>query len=258
VIVTPEDIDEFSPGANTSDIEKCSKEIQTKMDDDSSYMEEIVELYKNNIFIVVKESLGSKDGSLGYVIEGDEDKAKSFAKGIESTKIYKEYRDCLPASDRESLDEYFDDIDKEDETDDTFKTEESDTDGSVEVWVDRWSHKLTSIKVIADTKSSSAETSFKIEVNTRIGADVEYKAPENPLTIKEIKKDIEAIQQEFSQSYGQSQFQQQQGIREMVINDYRTNNRGKQPTEAEIQQGMQQYLNSGSAFNSSQSSGFSL
>ena len=155
----------------------CVNEAVAKFKDDTVAIDEIATLYKNNQFIVVDESLGSKDGSLGYKIEADSAATKAFAEGLKETTIYKSLNDC---------DETYT-IDTSDF--DTTSVTDTNNDGKVEIWVSRWTHTLTKISI----KGESDGTSTSIIVNPRYDEPVTVETPEVSITIAELQNDIESI-----------------------------------------------------------------
>jgi hypothetical protein len=136
----------------------------------------------------VKKSLGSKDGSLGYEVEFKRENAIQFANGVNSTKFYKQLKKC---------DDKIQDLNGED----MFKQEsDSKDEGQVVMWIDRWTHKLTSLELSSRSKDSTA----KLVVDTEFDIPVSVDEPKNALTVDDIKKDIEAVQQDMMQSYNTS------------------------------------------------------
>ena len=180
--ISVDDTKEFSE--KYADTQKCTKDTLKKYENDKDATKEIVDLYNKNKFIVVKEKLGSKDGSLGYAIEGDTDKTKAFVKGLNDTKIVKELQKC---------DENFK-LDADDINGDS-TTEQSD--GQFEVWVDRWSHQFTKFN-LTGKDDDGGEATFIVE--PKFNQTVSINVPKDTVSLSELKADIEKIQQDYTNS----------------------------------------------------------
>lgn len=178
--VSVEDTEEFNK--EYSQTQTCLKDTLKKFEDDKDATNEIINLYSKNRFIVVKEKLGSKNGSLGYVIEGDTDKSKAFVEGFNDTKVMKELQKC-----DESFKLDADDI-KSNSTDET--------NGRVEVWVDRWSHQFTKFNLT--DKSDEGDTTLVFE--PKFNQSVSVNVPKDSISLSELKSDIEKAQQEYIDS----------------------------------------------------------
>jgi len=177
VKVSAEDMAETDP--KFKERQTCLRQTGERLLSDSAAIDELAKLYAANKFVVVKEKLGSQNGSLGYRVEGDSQKAKSFAKGLNGTKALQEYQKC----------------DKEmftiDETalDGALPTETTTDNTRVEVWVNRWSHELSNVKV-----TGGGDTRGALTMNMQYNVPITVNAPtDNVVTMSELKKDIEAI-----------------------------------------------------------------
>lgn len=129
--------------SSTSEDQKCTSKALEKLRTDGAYRGEIGKVYADNKFVVVKEQLGMKDGSYGYVLELDQDKAKSFGKAAESTQFAKDLKKCSGSTSSSSS--------SSTSSDDKFKNTR------VELWVSQWSHQITGLKIsttYADTQSA--------------------------------------------------------------------------------------------------------
>ena len=176
--VSVDDTKEFSQ--KYADRQKCMKDTLKKYEDDKEVTKEIVDLYNKNKFIVVTDKLGSKDGSLGYVVEGDTAKGKAFVKGLNDTKIMKELQKC---------DESFK-LDPDDIKDDSSDK----SDSRFEVWVDRWSHQFTKFNLTGKDDEGDTALLFEQKFNQTVSVTV----PKDALSLSELKADIEKIQQDYT------------------------------------------------------------
>lgn len=169
-----------------SSTQKCTTDVIKKYENDATALNQLVDLYSKNRFIEVKEKLGSKNGSLGYVIDGNSDKARSFAKGLNDTTIMK----AMVACDANLK------IDSSDLMAETKSDSKSTT--RVEVWVDRWSHKLTKLSL----SDVSEDTDMSAVLEPTFDGDVTVTAPKNAISLSELQADIKKAQEEYIQALG--------------------------------------------------------
>lgn len=182
--ITSEDMDSLS--AEESKTQKCMNETFEKLENDKEAKSELTKLYKNNSFIVVKEKLGSKDGSLGYLLEGDKDAAKGFVLGFKDTKLYKQLNDC---------DKSFT-IDEKD-INDMFKEDDKSTaDVRVELWVSRFTHQVTKFSVNAKDDDMTVDMVVEPTFNKPVTVEV----PKDSTTIKQLTADIEKLVKDMQAS----------------------------------------------------------
>lgn len=169
-----------------SKTQKCTSDVIKKYENDSAAINQVVDLYSKNRFIEVTQKLGSKNGSLGYVIDGNSEKAKAFVKGLNDTTIMKAMVAC-DASFK---------LDSNDLASDTKSDSKSTT--RVEVWVDRWSHQLT--KISMTDVSDESDTSLVFE--PIFGGDVTVTIPKDAISLSELQADIQKAQDEYVQALG--------------------------------------------------------
>lgn len=160
--------------------QKCLQDGMKKLQEDNKLSSELSSLYDKHSFITVKEELGSKDGSLGYLLTTDNNAAKEFAKGFKETQIYKDLHAC---------DESFA------VKDDSFTSEENtDEETRVELWVERWSHQITKFSVDSTNKKTSEKNTAVI--NPVFNQPVTIETPQNAMSTEE----LEAAFTEFQMS----------------------------------------------------------
>lgn len=165
----------------------CTDEVLKKLNDDKAMTDELVTIYQDNKFIVVKESLPAKDGSLGYVIEGDKAKLEQFAKAANKSKFAVELQKC---DDTFTLNE---------DNDDATEAESAYKDTRIEVWVDRWSHQLTKLHVTGKTDGASATATVEPLFNKQ----VEVSAPTDYVKLGELKAIYDNAMKQYQQElYG--------------------------------------------------------
>lgn len=181
--ISSSDLKELGYTTN-DDVSKCLSDASKKLMGDEATAKELRELYEKNKFVVIDKKLGSRGDSLGYTLKGDEAAAKSFAKGLKDTAIYKEFQKC---------DESF-----EINEDDLFKeAEDSDVTATYEVWVSRWGHEFTEFKIDGKTTDMTLNASLKPTFNKPVTAET----PSEFLTIKELQDELTSIFEELYSSY---------------------------------------------------------
>lgn len=169
---------------------KCTQEKMKKLYSDKQTIDQIVAIYHRNKFLVVKEQLGIKDGSLGYVVDIDDTKSEGFGKEFEQLPAYKELLACTKSMAGPE--------DKKDE-----KSNGSSTTGRVELWIDQWSHSITRIKGDAAVKAGGEESKFTMNLATRFNQPTRITLPSDAMTIDQLNKEIEGLM-ETMQGSGQT------------------------------------------------------
>lgn len=168
--VSTEDLDD---GGQLTEAQKCTTDVIEKHRDNDATRRQIADTYRANQFIVIKDQLGSKDGNLGYVMGGDNEKLESFLEQLKDTDFYKELKEC---------DDSF-----EVDTDDVDVFADSDSSGSVEVWISRFDHELKQIKAVF---TDDDEVEVSSVVNFEYDEAVTIEAPSEYIGIKELIEEI--------------------------------------------------------------------
>lgn len=151
VRISSDDLKEYSVESSTA--KTCINDSIDKFKNDKVAIDEVANTYRNNPFIVIGKDLGQKDGNFRYQVTNDGKAFKTFAEGLKNTTIYKSLHDC---------DKNF----TIDTTDMNIGYEtNSSSDGTVELWVDKWSHKIT--KIVA--KSTNDGTKTLATITTKYG-----------------------------------------------------------------------------------------
>jgi hypothetical protein len=165
--------------------QKCVSDTIKKFQNDQSVVDEIAKVYEKNRFVQIKENLGNKDGSLGYVLAPDEAKGKAFMKEIMNTKVYKSMVAC-----DESLAFKEEDTKKEDE-----KVEDK-TDVRVELWMNQWTHQVTKLNVTTKDKKDTKQQS-SILLNPTFNKQINIETPKDAIALKDLMQDIQNIFQAY-------------------------------------------------------------
>ena len=155
---------------------QCFTAVGEKFKTDGALRGEVTDLYEKQRFITVKESLGEKDGNLGYKLNFEQAKAKAFATGLKGTKLYAELQKC----------------DKDFEIDENDIPEQNgDLTGDVEVWVNRWSHELEQVRATGQSKDGKSKGTFVL--NPIFNKPVTIDAPADAMPASELQQEIEAV-----------------------------------------------------------------
>lgn len=131
----------WSADTETGQESQCTLEAIQKLQTNKDWTKEIKKVYSDNYFLIVKEEVEAKNGSRGFVIdiasEEVEQKAKQFGEAFKQTSLGKQITECDP-----------DAFDSSDDAEDSEDGEDEVT-GTLTVWVDNFSHKLTSVELKA-------------------------------------------------------------------------------------------------------------
>ncbi|MFZ1812625.1 MAG: hypothetical protein WAU02_03885 [Candidatus Saccharimonadales bacterium] len=179
VEVTESDMKEVTKGAGV-DISCLTNTLQ-KVTTGRSYISESYDLYQKNAYLSVKETLGSESvngkDSHHYIVTVDKTKMKEFDKALEASKLGAELKKWTTkdTSTMESV------------TNDAASTPK------FEIWVDKWSHKLTKFVMTQDQDGT----------NVKLTATVDYAAqsvtmPKADTQFKDLQSEIQKMQQQFT------------------------------------------------------------
>lgn len=219
-------------GSSTADSEMqtCLNNLAKKIENDKATQNELMKAYSDNKFIVVKEQLGVKDGSYGYVLGFDKVKANTFVKAIDSTQFAKSLSHCLGASHESSSS-----IGDVSGVDENFK------DSRFELWVSQDSHQITAVNAQATHLDNGNESKVKLGVTFSYEPVQALSEPTDAVDGKALFQEIQMLFMQNMMGGGSMNTSSdptrswEESLKETVINNYRANNRGKQPTEAEVQ-----------------------
>jgi len=172
----------FDTKANddTSEQQKCITDAFKKLQSDKGMRDELAKAYGDNKFVNVKEQLGVKDGSYGYVLDFDSTKAKSFGDAAEKTSFFKELQKCDGFSSNSS-------------STDAIKDDNNDN-VRVELWVSQWSHQITALNIEGtDTSTPSDETKISFKLNLGYTKDDNVTEPKGAVDFMDLQKEFEQL-----------------------------------------------------------------
>lgn len=174
VKISAEDLKQFNQTAG--DAQQCMTDVYKRVEADNTMMSEVADLYRNNQFVLVAESLGSQDGSMGYRLELDEVKLRDFTNALNDTELYRQLREC-------------------DENVEAAKDVEiNDDDIRTELWVSQWSHEITKLRITPIEKPEKGD--YSLELLPNFNQDFTITPPESSLSLEELRNDIEALVEE--------------------------------------------------------------
>lgn len=173
-VISTDDLKELSPEAEET--RKCINNVLHETDKNDKLLKEVGEVYAKNQFIIVKESLGTKDGNVGYAITADTTKGKAFGDALKKTELYKKLEKCSNSPDTSS---------SSPSVSDTETTKQP----RVELWTDQWSHQPKKLVI----QSNDNGTKVVSETNIALNRPVTITTPSGATSIKELQKDIEKL-----------------------------------------------------------------
>jgi hypothetical protein len=184
--ITSKDIGEVNEDYKKSQV--CIEDVIKQVNEDKSLSNEVTKLYKNNRFIVINEKLGSKTingvGSLGYVVDIDDDKAKFFVTGLETTEIGKKFKACDETIDFKEIANALN------------STEEDSTagEGKVQLWASRFGHQITEVRA----KGNADSTQINTVLNPVFNKPLNLKAPTSSITLESLKAEFDAAVEAYT------------------------------------------------------------
>lgn len=163
---------------------ECTQNAIKKAMNNHKVADQIVDVYQKNKFVIFKENLGVKAGSIGYVIDVDKDKAKQFGEEVKKTDVYKEIEGCTKSGDKSSSGSSDDKVDQ---------PSTSQTTQRFEIWLDQWSHQVTSIKAEATNTENKKTQKFDMNIATKFNVPVTIDVPKDAMTLKELSAELQNI-----------------------------------------------------------------
>lgn len=154
---------------------KCLVETFQKLQTEKAWIGEIKQVYQKNNFLIIKEEVKSKGSSRGFVIDTDSAEVKriaeQFGEALKETGFGKKIIECNPKA-------FDSDEDAKEET-----KKDSST-AKLTVWVDNFSHTLTSAELAVIEPEDKVELVISIDV--MIGQADNIDAPKDAKSIEEV------------------------------------------------------------------------
>ncbi len=187
IVLKNSDLAGASSGAVTSTETQCIQSEVTKLQSDATVRNEVMNVYQKNPLFTIASKGSDSDGNHYSLTPVSKDRANAFVKAFVETKFFKALDGCTSQDLKSSL-----------ESSDSSSTSSTDaTTGSIDVWVDGWSHNLNKISV--NLKSSTTELSgeFKPKFNNNPSVTI----PKGDTTFDDLKTEIQSIEDQFVSSY---------------------------------------------------------
>lgn len=164
--------------------QKCTSDVLRKLGEGGAMRDELFNTYGKHRFIVIKEQLGSKDGSVGYVLDLDMEKAEAFRKAVKQTAFTKAMDKC--ARDNGIEPDAGEPLKKEDNPFRYIR---------MELWIDQWSHRVTGVNVSLTKIPDMFEDDTKVSLNVAVDyvkvSDEEIKLPKGATDIETVFQEVE-------------------------------------------------------------------
>lgn len=177
---TLDDMKSSNPtGAETT---QCVLDAYKQYKDDQKAIQEVVDLYKQQVFVVAEDNPEIKDGNIGYQVTIDKTKLDAFGEGLETTTLGKAVKAC-DTTDDESSTSYSDSTTSEPDGITTATT----------VWISQWTHELRAI----DTKTTGLtlfdDETYSVTTHTDVDftAGVTTTAPSDAMTVEEWGENVQ-------------------------------------------------------------------
>lgn len=156
---------------------QCLLKTVQSLQTNKEWTNEIQKIYNDNSFLIVKKEVAAKNGSRGFQLDIDspevEKKANQFGEAFKKTNFGKALIKCDP--------EVFDSA--EESSVEQEKDKDSAT-GSLTVWVDRFSHKLTRIEI--KDVDTDGKQQLSISLDFMLGEADKVEIPTDSRDIKEV------------------------------------------------------------------------
>ena len=167
-------------------IAQCTLDAYKKYKDDQKAIQEVVDLYKKQPFVVVKNTVSSKDGNFGYVVDVDTAKSSAFSDSLQSTTIAKAVKACDTSADSSST--------SSGQTTDTTNSSDDPT-TTVTVWISPWTHELRAIDTVTSGLKLDNDKTYSISSHTDFSftSGVSTSAPSSTMTFEEWGNNAQAF-----------------------------------------------------------------
>lgn len=183
VVIKQSDLDELSSGSVSDKESECVQTELTKVQSDASLRNELTEVYKKNPLFTIESKGSDSDGNHYSLKPSGGDATKSFLNALVETKVFKAVDDCMSS-----------DLKKQVTSSDSSETSTVTATGTLEVWVDGWSHTLNKVALNIKSDATELTSEFKTKFNNNPSVTI----PKSETTFDDLKSEIEKIQQQFT------------------------------------------------------------
>jgi hypothetical protein len=167
----------------------CATSTFTKLTTDQSYLKELSAMYDKNKYISIKDVVGSEkiDGrdSMHYTLAFDETKMKAYESAVKSSKFMQDFKKCVTNESSEST-----------------SLESSPAPQGFEIWVDKWSHKITKVMLTSDSEGTAVKMTAVFGYNDAQAVTI----PKADTQFKDLKSEVESLQEMFAPASSTEEF----------------------------------------------------
>ena len=188
VVIKQSDIEELSSNSVSNKESECVQTEVAKLKTDASLRNELTAVYKKNPLFTIESKGSDSDGNHYSLTPVGNDGTKKFLNALVDTKVFKAVDDCTSS-----------DLKKEVTADSSGSSTEKST-GTLELWIDGWSHTLNKISLNMKSDSAELTSEFKTKFNNNPSVTI----PKGETTVDDLKSEIENIQQQLTSSYDMS------------------------------------------------------
>lgn len=164
---------------------KCMIKVIKDINSDRSLAKDIENSYRENQFLIVSDrKVESKDGAVGFDIDLNsreaQDKAESFVRSLEKTKLGKKLAECNGGTVADPLDI------------NTGTSGEDEVNTKLIIWADPMTHKMRSVEITAESGGADLKMVFDLDLGKSNKADTPSGAKEAQDVIDDLIKDMES------------------------------------------------------------------
>lgn len=150
--ITPNDV--YKTSKSYASFEMCLSGVRKQIKEDNVLQRKIMDIYQKNKFLKLKKDLGLKDGKYGFILEGNDEISSNFIKFIKEIVHFSEFDSFSSCRALKELSE-----EKFNELKDGIKIT------FFEVWVEKFSHAFSKIKINYDLRNNDEIYTEVFEVN---------------------------------------------------------------------------------------------
>ena len=180
----------------TNEESKCIADVASSLRDNKERRAELLRIYQRNNFVVVKNKVESRNGATGFEIDLESDEVKSkiknFVAEAKETEIVKELEKCGSGT--------FSDLE------DSVSGDSSQASGTLVIWVDNLSHKMTAFKLDIKGGEGNEAVTISTTFDLELGKAANISIPNDARDAKEVISEIEGLFGYSGTSYDESNY----------------------------------------------------
>lgn len=188
VVIKQSDLDELTSNSVSSKESQCIQDEIGKLQTDATLRNELTNVYKKHPLFTIESKGSDSNGNHYSLTPVSNDKAKEFANALVETTFFKALDDCTSS-----------DLKKDLTDSSSSSSSDSTATGSLDVWVDGWSHTLNKVTLTVNDDKNKTDVVF--DVNTKFNNNPSVTIPTGATTIDDLKTEIQKIQENMLSSY---------------------------------------------------------